>query len=313
MMKPNFDPGLTERYDGALNRAINAAGQFNVRRQGATWRDAHPYHYLINASWVKFFVIVTAAFAVVNTIFALGYVAIGIEHLRGAYAPTAAMRFVNAFFFSAHTLTTVGYGNVWPMGPAANAIAALEALAGVLVFAIATGLIFGRFARPSARVGFSENCLIAPYKGGASFQFRVVNRRMNNLIDVDARLLLMTVEICDGKMQRRFAPLSLERDQILFFPLTWTIVHPIEPGSPLYGKTAEDMAREQAEVLIMIRAFDDSFGQTVHQRYSYRYDQMVWGAKFEQAFDVAGDGNLNLDVSRVGDYTSAPLPSLESA
>ena len=311
MKKPNFDPGLTERYDGALNRAINAAGQFNVRRQGATWRDAHPYHYLINASWIKFFVIVTAAFAVVNTIFALGYVAIGIEHLRGAYAPTVTMRFVNAFFFSAHTLTTVGYGNVWPMGPAANAIAALEALAGVLVFAIATGLIFGRFARPSARVGFSENSLIAPYNGGTSLQFRVVNRRMNNLIDVDARLLLMTVEVCEGKMQRRFAPLPLERDQVLFFPLTWTVVHPIEPGSPLYGKTAEDLAREQAEVLIMIRAFDDSFGQTVHQRYSYRYDQMVWGAKFQQAFDVASDGNLNLDVSRVGDYTAAPLPTLE--
>ena len=309
MRRPNFDPGLTEKYGGAIKRAIDVQGQFNVRRKGATWRDAHPYHYLINTSWTKFFLIVTTAFIAANTVFALAYFAIGIDHLRGAYAATAGMRFVNAFFFSAHTLSTVGYGNIWPMGPAANTVAALEALAGVLVFAIATGLLFGRFSRPSARIGFSESCLIAPYNGGVSLQFRVVNRRTNNLIDVDARLLLMTVELCsDGTLQRRYAPLALERDQILFFPLTWTLVHPIEPASPLWGKSAEDLAAAQAEVLIMVRAFDESFGQTVHQRYSYRFDQFVWGAKFEQAFDVASDGHLHLDVSRVGDYASAVLP-----
>lgn len=313
MNVPNFDPGLTERYDGALKRAINPDGQFNVRRVGRTWRDAHPYLYLIHASWTKFLLIVGVAFIIANTAFALTYFWIGIDHLRGAEAPTAFLRFVNAFFFSAHTLTTVGYGNMWPVGPLANAVAALEALAGVLVFAIATGLLFGRFSRPSARIGFSSNVLISPYSDITSLQFRVVNRRSNTLIDVDARLLLMTVEMRDGKLQRRFAPLTLERDQILFFPLTWTVVHPIEPDSPLWGRTAADLEREQAEVMILIRAFDDSAGQTVHQRSSYRFDQIVWGAKFQQSFEVDDDGTLSLDVSRVGEYATSALSALEQA
>ena len=137
----------------------------------------------------------------------------------------------------------------------------------------------------------------------------IVNRRSNNLIDVDAKLLLMTVEISDGQLQRRFLPLNLERDEILFFALTWTVVHPIEPESPLWGKTVEDLERLQAEIMVMIRAFDDSFGQSVHQRYSYRWDEIVWGAKFQQAFDVADDGSLHLDVSRVGDYGASALPA----
>src|SRR3569833_2937316 len=196
--------------------------------------------------------------------------AIGIDHLKGAEAPTERLRFVIAFFFSAHTLTTVGYGNMWPVGPAANTLAAIEALAGVMTFAIATGLLFGRFSRPSARIGFSPKMLVAPYEDGLSLQFRVVNRRSNNLIDVDARLLLMTVQGENGKPQRKFDLLELERTQVLFLPLTWTVVHPITESSPLFGKTRDDLERLQAEVLVTMRAFDESFGQVVNSRFSYR-------------------------------------------
>lgn len=309
----NFDPGLTERYGGELQRAVNPDGQFNIRLLGRTWRDAHPYLYLINASWLKFLVLVGTAFIIANTLFALLYYAIGIEHLKGAEAPTASLRFVNAFFFSAHTLTTVGYGNMWPIGPLANAVAATEALAGVLVFAIATGLLFGRFSRPSARIGFSNHALIAPYGDGTSLQFRVVNRRSNNLIDVDARVVLMSIELSEGQPRRRFKQLKLERDGILFFALTWTVVHPIDSDSPLWGKSSSDLQREQAEILVLIRAYDDSFGQQVHQRSSYRYDQIVWGAAFQQAFDVDRAAGLQLDVGRVGAYEPAPIPERSGA
>src|SRR5947209_5723842 len=146
MQQASFDPGLTQQYKGVLKRAINKDGRFNVRRDGATWRDAHPYLYLTSVSWVKFFGIVFLAFVATNTLFALLYVAIGVEHLRGAEASTASLRFTNAFFFSAHTLTTVGYGNIWPSGPVANTITAVEALTGLMGFAIATGLLFGRFS-----------------------------------------------------------------------------------------------------------------------------------------------------------------------
>lgn len=302
MEQPSFDPGLTQQYDGVLKRAINPDGRFNVRRTGSTWHDSHPYLYLINASWGRFLVMVGLTYIAVNILFACAYMAIGIEHLKGAEAPTGLLRFTNAFFFSAHTLTTVGYGNMWPIGPAANTLAAMEALAGLLTFAIATGLLFGRFSRPSARLGFSSKMLVAPYLGGTSLQFRVVNRRSNNLIDVEARLLLMTVQGENGKPIRKFDALALERPQVLFLPLTWTVVHPITETSPLFGKSREDLEKLQAEVLVTMRAFDESFGQVVNSRFSYRHDDMVWGAKFLQAFEVESSGDLRLEVDRVGDF-----------
>jgi inward rectifier potassium channel len=302
MQQASFDPGLTQQYKGVLKRAINKDGRFNVRRDGATWRDAHPYLYLISASWPKFFGIVFVAFVIMNTLFACLYVAIGVEHLKGAEAPTVSLRLMNAFFFSAHTLTTVGYGNIWPSGPLTNTLTAIEALTGLMGFAIATGLLFGRFSRPSVRIGFSPTAVIAPYMDSTSLQFRIVNRRSNNLIDLEAKPLLMTVEECNGKPQRRYASLELERSQVLFFPLTWTIVHPIDENSPLYRKTAKDLEIMQAEIMISFTGFDESFGQTVHARYSYRYDEIIWGAKFVQAFEVDADGELRLDVSRVGEF-----------
>jgi inward rectifier potassium channel len=314
MDKPTFDPGLTQQYTGALKRAINKNGQFNVRRTGGTWRDFHPYLFLINISWPAFIGIVTAAYLVLNLVFAGLYAAIGMENIKGTEAPTAALHFLNVFFFSAHTLSTVGYGNMWPSGPAANWIAALEALIGLMVFAIGTGLLFGRFSRPSARVGFSERALMAPYIDATSLQCRVVNRRSNNLINLEARILLMTVELVDDRPQRRFTPLELERNQVWFLALTWTIVHPIDEKSPLYGKTAADLERLQAEVMILLSGFDDTFSQIVHTRYSYRYDEIVWGARFAPAFEIDEEGELVIEVNRVSAIEPAPLgKALEKA
>ena len=149
--------------------------------------------------------------------------------------------------------------------------------------------------------------IIAPYQGGTSLQFRVVNRRSNNLINLEARLLLMTVEMVEGRSQRRFLALDLERSEILFFPLTWTVVHPIDEKSPLYGKTPADLERLQAEVMIVMKAFDDTSAQTVYTRYSYRFDEITWGAKFAPAFDVEPNGDLRVEVNRVSAIDSAPL------
>jgi inward rectifier potassium channel len=308
--KPTFDPGLTRQYSGNLRRVINKDGQFNVRREGHTWQDWHPYLFLISASWPAFFALVTSGFLVLNTVFTVLYWAAGLENLKNSEAPTAALRFLNAFFFSAHTLTTVGYGNMWPIGVGANAIAVGEALAGVLGFAIATGLLFGRFSRPSARFGFSEKMVIAPYMGGTSLQFRVVNRRSNTIVDLEARILLMLVENTNGQLQRTFLPLNLERPSVLFFPLTWTVVHPIDEKSPLFGKTKEDLERMQAEAMIMMKGFDDTFGQTVNARYSYRYDEIDWGAKFVSAFEVDESGELRIHVNRVGETEPVALPQI---
>jgi inward rectifier potassium channel len=298
--KPSFDPGLTQQVTGNLRRAIDKDGSFNVERQGGSWRNIHPYLHLISMGWAAFLGLVVAAYLAVNTIFALVYFALGAGNLTGGDAPTAGMRFLNAFFFSAHTLTTVGYGNVAPATISANSVAAFEAMVGLMGFALATGVLFGRVSRPSAKIGFSDNLLVAPYQGGTSLQFRIVNLRPNVLIEISASIMLMTVE--GG--QRKFAALTLERDNVYFFPLTWTIVHPIDETSPLFGKTREELATLQAEVLILIKGFDDTFSQTVNARYSYRYDEFVWNAKFMPAFYIDQEGRMVLELDGVGRYES---------
>jgi inward rectifier potassium channel len=207
--------------------------------------------------------------------------------------------FANAFFFSVHTMTTVGYGNVYPEGIGANTISSLEAATGLMVFAIATGLLYGRFSKPSARILYSKSAIIAPYQDGTSLQFRIANARRNVLTNMQARVVLMTVDTSNGQLSRTFLDLPLERRSIYFFALTWTVVHPIDSASPLFGKTREDLARLSTELLILIEGFDDTFSQVVHSMYSYRHDEIVWGAKFIPAFKVDPKGDLVVEVDRI--------------
>jgi inward rectifier potassium channel len=299
MKQESFDPGLTTQFSGELRRSINHDGSFNVRRKGLRLQDVNLYLKLIDTTWPRFLLIMTVAFMAINIAFACLYMALGIEHLQGTEPEMGA--FVNAFFFSIHTLTTVGYGNIYPRGTGANLVAALEAATGLMVFAVGTGLLYGRFSRPSARILFSKNALIAPYQDGTSLQFRITNARSNTLMDLQARVMLMTVDPADGQLKRDFFDLPLERRGIYFFPLTWTVVHPIDSTSPLYGKTAQDLARTTAEILILIQGFDDTFSQMVHARYSYRHDEMVWGAKFVPAFHVDPRGDMVVDLNRIHD------------
>jgi inward rectifier potassium channel len=301
MHQPSFDPGLTQQFQAPVSRFINPDGSFNVHRRGSTWHDFHPYLDLVNMGWLAFLVTLFAGYVVVNTLFATLYYIIGVNQLHGAEAASAGGQFANAFFFSAQTLSTVGYGGIAPRGMAANIVASLEALTGVLGFAVATGLLFGRVSRPSARIAFSEAMLLNQYQDITSLQFRVVNRRKNSLMELEARVMLMTVDPADTGFRRKYTILKLEREKVIFFPLTWTVVHPIDVDSPLYGKSAEDLRRLQAEVLILIKAYDDTFSQTVLVRRSYRHDEILWGKRFAPAFEVDADGDLVLDVWKVGD------------
>lgn len=303
MQMPGFDPGLTRQYAGPLSRVINKDGTFNVHRRGETWRDFHPYLRLINMSWAGFLFTLFCGYMVVNVLFALGYYALGPGELLGVRTSPNGMRFLDGFFFSTHTLSTVGYGSISPKGLGANILASLEAMVGVMAFAVATGLLYGRISRPSARFGFSRSLLVTPYGEGTSLQFRLVNRRQNSLTDVEAHMLLMTVRGENGRMNRQYEVLKLERMQVMFLALTWTVVHVIDRDSPLWGKTAEDLAELQAEVMVLIKAYDDTFSQTVAARHSYRHDEMEWGRRFAPAFYVDDAGGLVLEVSKVGELS----------
>ncbi|MEQ1886213.1 MAG: ion channel [Bryobacteraceae bacterium] len=305
MSQPRFDPGLTQQFTGVLRRSINKDGSFNVRRRGGSWRDFHPYLIALNMTWPHFFLVVLAAYTAVNLVFAFGYFLLGSGALAGADAPTAMGRFWNDFFFSAHTLTTVGYGNISPASMGANIITAIEALTGLLGAALGTGVLFGRFSRPSARLAFSEKMLVSNVSGTPALQFRIANQRSNVMMDLRATVILMTVEGKEENRTRKFQQLNLEREGIYFLPLTWTIVHPIEESSPLYGKSPEELEKLQAEFLIVVRGFDDTFSQTVHARYSYRHDEMVWSARFHPAFEIDTEGNIVLNVDRVSAHALA--------
>ena len=301
MQKPSFDPGFTQQFGAPLRRAIDKDGGFNVRTVGGHWRDFHPYLHLVSMSWTGFFALVLAGYVAVNLFFASIYYWIGPDQLTGADAPTALGRFMNVFFFSSHTLSTVGYGNIAPKGMTVNIVASVEALVGVLALAVATGLLFGRVSKPSARIGFSDKAVIAPYQDITALEFRVVNRRPNLLVDAETHILLMTVQMDGGAPRRKFEFLKLERDNVLFLATPWTIVHPIDAESPLYGKTAEDFARLQVELLISIKAYDDTFAQLVQQRYSYRHDEFVWGRKFAPSFFIGKEGDLVIELDKLGD------------
>jgi inward rectifier potassium channel len=162
MHKPSFDPGFTEKYRGGLSRIIGASGEFNVRRRGTTWRDVHPYLFMINTSWPVFCALIFGGYLAANVLFALIYVKIGVQHLTGADLHTPLSRFLSAFFFSSQTFTTVGYGRISPDGILTSMVASLQALLGLMSLAIGTGLLFGRFSRPAARLAFSKQMVVAP-------------------------------------------------------------------------------------------------------------------------------------------------------
>ncbi len=306
MNQTSFDPGLTEKFAGKIRRTIEKDGSFNVHRIGAL-RDRDFYLKMINATWAQFFAFVVSAFFTVNFVFAVIYFLAGPERLTGGDTANGETLFMRDFFFSVHTLTTVGYGNVVPHGMFTNSVAAIEALTGLLGFAVATGLLYGRFSRPAARILYSENALIAPYQEVTSLQFRIANRRSNELMELEASVLLMNVVGDPADLRREYRLLPLERQRIFFFPLTWTVVHIIDEASPLYRKTAAELEAMQAEFMILIKGFDDTFSQTVHSRYSYTYSDLVWGAKFAPAFEVNTKGELVLDLPRVSAYyISAP-------
>ncbi len=302
MPKPTFDPGLTQTFTGRIGRTINRDGSFNVRRVGVHLKDAGYFLHFMNLRWPAFLVQMPLIYLAVITFFAGLYLAAGIENLQGAPAATLLQAVSSAFFFSVQTFTTVGYGHISPASLLTSSIAAVEAMCGILSLAIATGLIYARFSRPTAHLAFSQNAIIAPFQGGKALMFRVAHRRPNVLKELDAKLLMMTVDPIDGVLKRRYSQLTLEREKIYFLPLAWTVVHPIDEKSPLWNLTPEQLAAEQAEFLILIRAFDDTFSQTVHAQISYTTAELVWDARFTPAFSVNSEGEFVLDLARLNDY-----------
>ena len=283
-------------------RLLNRDGSFNVVRSGLGFLESFdPYHLLLTISWVGFLGVVSVTYLVLNFAFAAAYVACGPEALLGAGATMLGGRVSQAFFFSIQTFATIGYGQIGPNGTAANTVVTVEALVGLMYQALATGLLFARFTRPTAGLLFSSRAVVGPYNESQGLMFRIVNRRRNEIIELEAQVLFSAIE-SDGRggSVRRYAPLSLERNKVTFFPLSWTIVHPIDGASPLAGRTPDELERAQAEILVLLSGVDEALEQTVHARSSYRADEIVWNARFQSMF-LQGDARsrVSVDISRV--------------
>ncbi|HEX8548650.1 MAG TPA: ion channel [Cytophagaceae bacterium] len=285
-------------------RTLNRDGASNVKRIGLPFfRTTDTYNALITMGWGRFSLIILVCYIFINIIFASIYVLIGTEHFNGLSGTTEFEKFLDAFFFSAQTISTVGYGHISPNGILTSFVAAFESMMGLLAFALATGLLYGRFSRPMAKIVYSRNMLIAPYGDGKGLMLRIANHRSNQLVEVESEVLLtINSPDADGKSSRKFYNLSLERKKITLLSLSWTIVHPITYESPLFNLSQKDFEKGDAEFMVMIKAFDDTFSQTVHSRTSFKSEDIVWSAKFKPVFYPDEDGVLTLDFSKMDDY-----------
>jgi inward rectifier potassium channel len=302
------DLGLGARViEQSRSRTLNRNGSFNVRRDGLTMLQAlSPYHALLTMSWPHFYALVALGYLVANVVFATAFLLCGPQALQGT-DPTAglAARVFDDFFFSVQTLATIGYGRLSPNGLAANILVAVEALVGMLSITMATGLSFARFARPDAHIRYSRQAILAPFRGATALMFRVINERSNQLTRVEAQAMLGRMENVGGKLTRRFYPLNLERAEVMFFPLHWTIVHPIDAKSPLLGETSESLRASDAEILVLLSAIDESSSQTVYSRSSYKFDEIVPGVRFVDMFLDPVDGMPRIDVRRLDQHEPA--------
>jgi inward rectifier potassium channel len=308
--RESTDLGLGSRLSqGARLRLLNRDGSFNVRRIGLPfYRSLNPYHALVTISWPRFYGIIFALYAATNVFFAAAYMACGPAALQGVEPVTDAERFTNAFFFSVQTLATIGYGRISPVGLAANALVAVEAIIGLMGFALATGLAFARFSQPHAKILFSRQAIVAPYRGFTAFMLRIANEREKQLVDVHAEIVFSRREEHGGVWVRKFYQLPLERESVMLFPIHWVIVHPITESSPLFGVSQEALAASEAEFLVLLRGYDETSTMTVHARSSYRAEEVITGARFGDMF-VPGMDVVTVDLRKIHDVEPAELPS----
>ena len=296
----------TADYGG---RFVNKNGQANIEKRGVNFLESISwYHSMLAMPRWKFFVLIFAFYILVNFVFACIYYFVGVEHLSGMNTGSNLEKFAEAFFFSAQTFTTVGYGRISPSGFLTSAIASFEALIGLLSFALATGLLYGRFSKPTAYLKFSGNAIIAPFKDITALMLRTAPFKNTALTDAEAKLTLgMTVEE-NGKPVNRFFPLELEYSKVNALTLSWTIVHPITEESPLYKFSKEDFENTKGEVLIFVKAFDDMFSNTVVARSSYTFKEVVYGAKFIPMYHRNDDADATiLDIGKINSFIPADI------
>jgi inward rectifier potassium channel len=309
-LQEEVNTGFGTNSSSTGGRFVNRDGAANVIKTGVSLLNRYSwYHTMLGLKRKKFLLLLLIIYVGINLFFAGIYYLIGINHLAGVNTGSSIKNFTEVFFFSAQTFTTVGYGRISPTGFMASAVSTIEAFLGLLSFAIATGLFYGRFSHPKAFLKYSDNAIIAPYRDGIALMFRMVSFKNNNLSEAEVKLTTAISVEENGKFSDKFFTLDLEISKINSMALSWTIVHPINEKSPFYGFGKEDFLNTDIEIMVFVKAFDEIFSNTVISRTSYISNEIIWGAKFKIMYHPSNDSRKTiLEINKLNDYELVSLP-----
>jgi inward rectifier potassium channel len=297
-----------KRPNSATREALSV--RFPVLRAGAAMRVARQrvasrldvYHWLLVMPWSAFFALLAAAYGLFNVVFGLLYLL-----QDGSVANAKPHSFTDSFFFSVQTMATIGYGDMHPATLYANILVTIEVLLGMTGLALATGLIFARFSRPTARVMFSDVAVVNRYDGVPTLMFRAANQRRNRILEASANVMLVRNELtAEGQVMRRFYDLAVIRRHNPTFVLTWTVMHAIDETSPLLGANDASLRAQEAEIIASISGLDESFAQTIYARKSYRAQDIRWGWRLADIIGRTPEGHLTIDYARFHDADEEP-------
>jgi inward rectifier potassium channel len=286
-----------------VRRVLDPRGGLTVVRRGVPPRRLHDlYHSLLNAPWPLLLASFAVGYVLLNALFAVAYLAGG-DDITNAHPGS----FVDSFFFSVQTMATIGYGAMVPRTLYANVLVATEAFLGVVSFALATGIFFAKFSRPTARILFSRVAVVAPRDGRRSLMLRMANERANQVAEAQVHVEFARTETtAEGEQVRRFYDLELVRTRTPIFILSWTVIHPITEASPLFGATDASLRECEGEIIVSVMGIDETFSQTIHARYSYVADEIVWDARFADIMSRLPDGRRHVDYTRFHEVIALP-------
>ena len=298
----SFELGFGQKNYEKSVRFLNKDGSVNIKRKGLKGMDnVDIYHWLITTSWKNLFFMIVISYTIANLGFASVYYMMGYGNFGGIIGYDGPSRFLDLFFFSAQTLTTVGYGHVYPNATNVSSVAAIESMFGLMGFAMATGVLYGRFSRPKAVLLYSNRALISPYEGITGLMFRVANTKQNELIEIEASVVISYND--PETKKREFDRLPLEISKINFLPLSWTVVHPIDEKSPIYKISKDELMKRDAELIILIKAINDTYSQTVYSRMSYKAFEFEENARFVPIKQEAGaNGKISINLTDIHTY-----------
>jgi inward rectifier potassium channel len=267
------------------------------------WRDN--YHWVLSLSWLRFALFLVVSYVVINLLFGALYFA-----RPNCIADLEPGSFPHAFFFSVETLATVGYGHNYPATLYGHIIVTIEIFLGMIWIAVITGLIFVRFARPTARILFSDCLVLGNFDGRLSLMYRVANLRHTSMAEAEFRLLYSRDErVKEGEDIRRFYDLKVYPERMVRFPAALIIRHTIDKNSPLFEVTPEGLEKEDAFFVASTLALERVMAANVQSARDYSWDEVRFGERFVDVYTELEDGRLTVDYGRL--HETEPVPGTE--